>query len=125
MGVTHAADLILTGRMATAGELRHTGFFTKVLPREGFLEAVYDYARTLASVSPSAATTAKRQIWGDLLSADPAACVEASKLLIGQHMSHPDYAEAIAAMREGRPAKFGPAPGGEGHRGRRTQTTPK
>ena len=110
MGVTHAADLILTGRVATADELRHSGLFNRVLPRAGFLEAVYDYARLLAAASPSAVTTAKRQLWSDVLQPSPAAAVEASKELIGAHMRQPDYAEGVAAMRERRPPRFGPAP---------------
>ncbi|GLZ15775.1 enoyl-CoA hydratase [Actinomadura sp. NBRC 104425] len=102
MGVTHAADLILTGRVATAAELRHTGLFNKVLPREGFMDAVYDYARLLAAASPAAVTAAKRQIWSDLLRHDPAAAVEESKELIGRHMQTPDYKESVAALLERR-----------------------
>lgn len=102
MGATHASDLILTGRVAVAEELRHSGLFNAVLPREGFMDAVGAYARQLAAASPSAVTAAKRQIWGDLLEHDPAAAVEASKELIGRHMQMPDYAEGIRAMQEKR-----------------------
>ncbi len=111
MGITYAADLILTGRVVVASEMRHTGFFNQVLPREGFMEAVYAYAGLLAAVSPAALTTAKRQLWGDAMQASPAAAVEASKELIGQHMRHPDYAEGVAAMIEKRPARFAPDTG--------------
>lgn len=106
MGVTHASDLILTGRVAKAEELRHTGLLNDVLPHEGFLSAVQDYARTLAAASPSAVTAAKRQIWGDLLRQDPAAAVEDSKELIGRHMQMPDYAEGVQAMQEKRAPKY-------------------
>lgn len=102
MGVTHASDLILTGRVAAADELRHSGLFNQVLPREGFMDAVTSYARQLAAASPAAVTAAKRQIWGDLLEHDPGAAVEASKALIGQHMQMPDYAEGVLAMQEKR-----------------------
>jgi enoyl-CoA hydratase/carnithine racemase len=108
MGVTHAADLILTGRVATAAELRHSGLFNQVLPRDGFMAAVYAYARQFAAVSPAAVTTAKRQLWGDLLVPGPAAAVEASKELIGRHMQLPDYAEGVSAMMERRVPRFGP-----------------
>jgi enoyl-CoA hydratase/carnithine racemase len=108
MGVTHAADLILTGRVALASELRHSGLFNRVLPREGFMAAVYEYARLFAAVSPDAVTTAKRQLWGDLLVPGPAAAVEDSKELIGQHMARPDYAEGVAALMERRAPRFGP-----------------
>jgi enoyl-CoA hydratase/carnithine racemase len=108
MGITYAADLILTGRVATAGELRHSGLFNRVLPREGFMEAVYEYARLLTAASPAAVTTAKRQIWDDVLQASPAAAVEASKDLIGRHMQMPDYKERVAAMMQRRAPRPGP-----------------
>jgi enoyl-CoA hydratase/carnithine racemase len=106
MGVTHAADVLLTGRVILAEEMRHWGFFNQVLPREGFAEAVAAYAAQLAAASPAAVTTAKRQLWGDLLHGDPRAAVEHSKELIAQHMRHPDYAEGVAALREKRPPQF-------------------
>ncbi|MDB5911025.1 MAG: Enoyl-CoA hydratase [Massilia sp.] len=111
MGVTHAADLILTGRVATADELRHTGLFNKVLPLDGFMDAVYDYARLLAAASPAAVTTAKRQIWADVLQHSPAAAVEESKELIGRHMQMPDYKEGVAAMMKRRAPRFEQAQG--------------
>jgi enoyl-CoA hydratase/carnithine racemase len=111
MGITHAADLILTGRVATADELRHTGLFNRVLPREGFMDAVYEYARLLAAASPAAVTTAKRQIWDDVLMSSPAAAVEASKNLIGAHMQMPDFKEGVSAMSQRRAPHFGPAAG--------------
>jgi enoyl-CoA hydratase/carnithine racemase len=111
MGVTYAADLLLTGRVATAGELRHSGLFNRVLPRDGFLDTVYDYARLLAAASPTAVSTTKRQLWNDILQASPAAAVEASKNLIGTHMQLPDYKEGVSAMMQRRAPQFGPAAG--------------
>lgn len=73
------------------------------------MDAVYDYARLLAAASPAAVTTAKRQIWDDLLRTSPAAAVEESKDLIGRHMQTADYKEGIAAMMERRPPRFAPA----------------
>jgi enoyl-CoA hydratase/carnithine racemase len=106
IGATHAADVLLTGRVILAEEMRHWGFFNQVLPREGFAEAVAEFAAQLAAASSVAVTTAKRQLWGDLLHGDPRAAVEHSKELIGQHMQHPDYAEGVAALREKRPPRF-------------------
>jgi enoyl-CoA hydratase/carnithine racemase len=108
MGVTHAADVLLTGRVVLADEMRHWGFFNQVLPREGFAAAVDAYAHQLAAVSPAAATTTKRQLWADLLHADPRAAVERSKELIGLHMKGPDYAEGVAALKEKRSPRFEP-----------------
>jgi enoyl-CoA hydratase/carnithine racemase len=106
VGVTRAADILLTGRIILAGDMREWGLFNQVLPREGFLEAVQAYAAQLAAASPAAVTSAKRQLWGDLLHGDPAAAVEHSKTLIEQHMRLPDYREGVAAMKDKRPPRF-------------------
>ncbi|MGK5114634.1 MULTISPECIES: enoyl-CoA hydratase-related protein [unclassified Geodermatophilus] len=108
IGVTHAADVLYTGRVIRAAEMRDWGFFNRVLPRGEFAAVVTEYARTLAAASPAAVTTTKRQLWGDLLHADPAAAIETSKRLIGEHMRTPDYAEGVAALKEKRPARFAP-----------------
>jgi enoyl-CoA hydratase/carnithine racemase len=108
MGVTHAADVLLTGRVILAEEMSGWGFFNRVLPREEFAETVTAYAHQLAAVSPAAATTTKRQLWADLLHGDPRAAVEQSKELIGAHMRTPDYAEGVAALMEKRSPRFAP-----------------
>ncbi len=106
VGVTHAADILLSGRVILAQEMRHWGFFNEVLTRDRFDQHVADYTRMLAGVSPASVTTAKRQLWGDVLHDDPRAAVEASKALIGQMMQEADYAEGVAAMREKRQPRF-------------------
>jgi enoyl-CoA hydratase/carnithine racemase len=107
VGLTHAADILLSGRVLLADELGTMGFFNRVLPREHFAAAVSDYARMLAGLSPEATTTTKRQLYDDLLASDPAASVERSKELIGKLMGHPDYAEGVRALVEKRPPRFG------------------
>ena len=106
IGVTHSADILLTGRVILAEEMRDWGFFNAVLPPGQFEAKVAEFAALLAAASPSAVTMAKRQLWGDLLHHDPRAAVEHSKGLIGHAMQQPDYTEGVKAMAEKRPAKF-------------------
>jgi enoyl-CoA hydratase/carnithine racemase len=106
VGATHAADVLLTGRILRAEELGAMGFFNAVLPRPEFDGTVADYAAMLAAASPEAVSTAKRQLWADLLHGDPRASVEESKALIGKLMQYPDYAEGVAALLEKRPPRF-------------------
>ena len=106
VGVTHAADLLLTGRVILAEEMREWGFFNTVVPRAEFAGTVARFAGLLAAASPEAITTAKRQLWGDVLQHDPGTSVARSKELIGELMRRPDYAEALAAMAEKRAPRF-------------------
>ncbi|MDQ0616696.1 enoyl-CoA hydratase-related protein [Arthrobacter globiformis] len=106
IGLTHTADVLFTGRILLAEEMQQMGFFNKVLPQEDFQDHVRSYARLLASNSPLAVTTAKRQLWNDVLAQNPGASVNESKRLIGELMQHPDYAEGVAALLEKRPANF-------------------
>lgn len=107
VGVTHAADILLSGRILRAEELRDMGFFNRVFPPEEFASGVDEYARNLARLSPEAMRTTKRQLWGDVLDANPAASVEESKRQIGRLMREPDYAEGVAALKEKRVPRFG------------------
>jgi enoyl-CoA hydratase/carnithine racemase len=107
VGVTHAADILLTGRIFTAEEGLHMGFLNGVFAEEEFDARVEEIARTVArTVSPEAALTTKRQLYAELMSDDVGACVEDSKRLIGELMRKPDYKEAIAAMGERRAPRF-------------------
>ena len=109
VGMTHSADILLTGRVVRAEEMAHWGFFNRVVPEAEFDQVVADYARMLAAVSPESATTAKRQLWADLFHNDPGAAVESSKQLIGEMMQKPDYTEGVKALMEKREPRFGPA----------------
>ncbi|OJY38747.1 enoyl-CoA hydratase-related protein [Pseudonocardia sp. 73-21] len=107
IGLTNAADVLLSGRIVAAQELGAMGFFTKVLGPDEFDGAVSEYAEMLAALSPNALTTTKRQLYDDLLASSPAASVDRSKELIGELMRHPDYGEGVRAPIEKRSPRFG------------------
>lgn len=109
VGVTRAADIMLTGRVILAEEMADWGFFNAVVPAEQFDETVARYAGWLAAASPHSVTMSKRQLWGDLLQHDPRDAVERSKQLIGEAMQLPDYTEGVRAMAEKRAPRFGPS----------------
>ncbi|MGX9936501.1 enoyl-CoA hydratase-related protein [Advenella kashmirensis] len=107
VGMTHAADILLTGRIFTAEEGLHMGFLNGVFSADEFDVEIDKIAKTMArTVSPQAAMTTKRQLYVELMSTDVGACVEDSKQIIGELMHKPDFKEAIAAMAERRDPNF-------------------
>ncbi len=60
VGTSRAAELILSARDIDAEEAERIGLVSRVLPAEGFQEAVASYAADLASGPPIAQTLAKR-----------------------------------------------------------------
>ncbi|MGO9266053.1 MAG: enoyl-CoA hydratase-related protein [Candidatus Binataceae bacterium] len=110
IGVTHAADLLITGRIVLAEELLRMGYLNGVFPRgDQFLPAVYKIASSIATgVSPASATSAKRQLYMGLLDGGVGDAIEDSKRLIGEFMKQPDYKEGVAALLERRPPRFPP-----------------
>lgn len=108
IGLTHAADVLLTGRVLRSQELGELGFFNRVCAADEFQDTVREYARWLADASPASVSVTKRQLYTDLLSSDPAASVRLGKHLTGEMMRMPDYREGIAALTEKRAPVFPP-----------------
>ncbi len=107
MGVTHAADVLLTGRIFTAEEALHMDFLNGVFAAEEFDERIADIARNMArTVSPQAALETKRQLYAELMEDDVGACIEDSKHRIGKAMHQRDFKEGVAAMAERREPRY-------------------
>ena len=107
VGLTHAADVLLTGRIFTAEEALAMGLLNGVFAREEFESRVIALAKSAAqSVSPIAAKTAKRQLYAELLSHDIGQSIEGSKALTTRLLKHPDHREGALAMKEKRPPRF-------------------
>ena len=108
VGLTRANDLLLSGRVVTGAETADWGLWNAVAPDgEAALDTARAYAQRLAAeTSPSAVATTKRQLVDDLLSVDPGASVERSKVLINEMTRAAEYREGVAALREKRPPRF-------------------
>ena len=108
VGVTRAADLLLSGRPATGAETADWGLWNDVLPDgDATLDAARAYARTLAtSVGPGALRMTKRQLYDDLLTHDVGASLVEARRLLGEAMTTDEYREGVAALRERRPPRF-------------------
>ncbi len=108
VGLTRAADLLLSGRVVTAAETADWGLWNSVLPDgEATLAAAVDYAHRLADgTGPNAVSITKAQLYEDLHRHAAGASVADSKRLLDQAMATSEYREGIAALREKRPPKF-------------------
>ncbi len=109
VGVTRAADLLLSGRIVTIDETASWGLWNEVLPDgDATLDAAQGYARLLAdTVGPQAVTTTKQQLYTDLHRHAAGASVADSKRLLDEAMGTAEYREGVAALRERRPPRFG------------------
>lgn len=109
IGITRAADLLLSGRVVTPAETAEWGLWNGVEPDgEATLTTARAYARQLATtVGPAALATTKRQLWLDQLHGSPAKAVLDSQVLLEQAMATAEYREGVAALREKRPPRFG------------------
>ncbi|MGQ0712939.1 MAG: enoyl-CoA hydratase/isomerase family protein [Gemmatimonadaceae bacterium] len=63
VGVTRGFDLAITGRMISASEAVAIGLVSRVLPAEGFGEAVDDLAQTIAKSPPDAVHRTKKLLY--------------------------------------------------------------
>jgi enoyl-CoA hydratase/carnithine racemase len=107
VGVTHAADLLLSGRVVLAEEAAAMGLFNAVVPADELAATVGACAHRLATeVSPASLAATKRQLYDDLLHGDVGASVETSKALLNEMMGGADYREGVAALREKRAPRF-------------------
>ncbi|MGB8859731.1 MAG: enoyl-CoA hydratase-related protein [Ilumatobacteraceae bacterium] len=109
VGVTRAADLLLSGRVVTPAETEGWGLWNGVeADGEATLAAARRSAHQLATgVGPQALATTKRQLYRDLLHHSPAAAIHEAQRLLEQAMTTAEYREGVEALREKRPPRFG------------------
>jgi len=110
IGVTRAADLLLSSRVVLAEEAEQLGLVNRVLPPDELLPHTYAYARQLATeIAPSSLAATKLQLYRDL-HGGVAASVEDSGTRMAEMMRGADFAEGVAALTGKRPPSFTDSP---------------
>ncbi len=106
VGVTRAADLLLSSRVVLAEEAERLGLVNRVLPPDELLAFTYDYAGRLATeIAPSSLAATKLQLYRDL-HGDVASSVRDAGARMADMMAGVDFAEGVAALTEKRPPAF-------------------
>lgn len=108
IGVTRAADVLLSSRVFLAEEAAEMGLVNRVLEPDDLMHHVAEYASALASdVSPASLAVTKRQLYRDVLGSSPAASIDDAVATMDEMMKGADYREGVAALREKRKPCFG------------------
>jgi enoyl-CoA hydratase/carnithine racemase len=106
IGVTRAADLLLSSRVVLAEEAEELGLVNRVLAPEELMAHTYAYARALATdIAPSSLASTKLQLYRDL-HLDAASSVQDAGTRMAAMMKGADFAEGVAALTEKRPPDF-------------------
>ena len=105
VGAAAARDLLLTGRLVQGEEALRLGLVSRVLPREGFLEAALEAAADVAANAPIA-TRLTRLALAEGGHRDLGSALQWEGLAQPVTMATEDLQEGIAASQEKRPARF-------------------
>ena len=110
IGVTRAADLLLSSRVVLAEEAEQLGTGQPGAPARGAAALTYAYAGRLATeIAPSSLAVTKLQLYRDL-HGDVASSVDDASSRMAEMMRGADFAEGVAALTEKRPPDLrGPA----------------
>ncbi|MHA6263944.1 enoyl-CoA hydratase-related protein [Arenibacterium sp. CAU 1754] len=100
VGMAVANDILLGGRTLSAVEALQHGLVARMLPDDGFQDAIAAIAAGVAAASPTALRRSKALIrtQRDVIAAQ----MEAEALAFAQQLGSPDFAESVAALREKR-----------------------
>lgn len=105
MGLGHATEMLLSARRIAANEAYAKGLVAMVLPADGFADAAFVYARSLAANAPSSFAHIKRQL-ADVDGQDFETARAIAAGLVPGTLAHDDFREAMAARREKRAPRF-------------------
>jgi enoyl-CoA hydratase/carnithine racemase len=103
VGMSRAAELLLTGRLVRAREALEYGIVSRVVPDAELLPAARAIAREIATeTAPVAVALTKRLLWAMASETDPAAAERLDSQVFGWTTQSPDAREGIRAFLEKR-----------------------
>ena len=106
IGMTRAADILLSSRVVVAEEAERLGLVNRVVASEELLATTYAYAGLLATeIAPSSLASTKLQMYTDL-HRDVASSVTESSARMFEMIKGPDFGEGVSALTERRAPNF-------------------
>jgi len=106
VGMGHAMDLILSGRIISAQEAESMGLVNKVYPADELMDRVREYATMLSTISsPRSHREMKREVWNAQFQDLGQAIDEANKDMV-ESFTCDDFKEGVESFMERRPPRF-------------------
>ncbi len=107
IGISRAAELILTGRLFDALEGLRIGLFSQVTPPEELIPTATQIAREIADNTSAVSTALARQmLWKMLGETNPMRTHIIESKAFGYMLASPDTEEGVASFLEKRPPHF-------------------
>ncbi|UCF82808.1 MAG: crotonase/enoyl-CoA hydratase family protein [Desulfobacteraceae bacterium] len=107
LGVSRAAEWILTGRIFSAQEALEGGLVSKVLPAEKLLPGARELAREIADNTSAISAALSRQMLWRMLGADhPMEAHKIESKCLHYMFQSPDIREGVDSFLQKRPPKF-------------------
>lgn len=111
VGLSRAADLLLTGRMVTADEALRMGLVSRVIPHDDLLSAAREIALDIAAnTGPVSVAATRRLLWRQLMETDPRRAKSLEDELFQWIGKQPDAAEGVSAFLEKRAPSWSMSP---------------
>jgi enoyl-CoA hydratase/carnithine racemase len=107
VGQGRATELLLLGSRIDAQEAWRIGFFNRVVEPDALLPSARALARAIAD-GPAFANAMTKEMLEREADVSLSAAIEMEAQAQAICMAHPDFREAHAAWREGRPPRFRP-----------------
>lgn len=106
VGVSHAFEMMLTGRFVGAEEAERIGLVSRVVPDGGVVEAALEVADQIAANSPFGVWMTKEVMWTNLEASSLQGAIDLENRTQILTTFTEDLPEAIRAFFEKRPAQF-------------------
>ncbi len=106
VGVTHALEIMLSGRIIDAAEAGRIGLVSRVVPHDQLMDQAIATAAEIAFNPTESLAAIKRLTWQNLLESDMRQAMKRENAEFGAAQARPSWKEAVTAFREKREPDF-------------------